>query len=175
MTTAPPTDQAAKPVMDIRHILSILPHRYPMVMIDRVTELDSGKRAVGIKNVTMNEPFFTGHYPSAPIMPGVLILEAMGQLAGLMLRDVLDHQGKVALLMAMDEVRWRRPVVPGDQLVLEATANKANARLADVSCTAKVDGQLAAEARIKFMVVEPAQVGVFASGTAPSPSRDTVT
>ncbi len=168
-TTNPPPSTGASsasspasvgmPALDVRQIADILPHRYPMLMVDRVLTLESGKYASGIKNVSINEPFFVGHYPQAPIMPGVLICEAMAQLAGLMLKDVLAHQGKVALLLAMDEVRWRRPVVPGDQLILEATANKASARMADVSCKASVDGQIAAEARLKFMVVDPAQVG----------------
>lgn len=153
-----PSGGAGSGAMDIRTILATLPHRYPMVMVDRVLEMEPGKRALGVKNVTINEPFFVGHYPAAPIMPGVLLVEAMAQLAGLMLRDVLDHEGKVALLMAMDEVRWRRPVVPGDQVLLEAVANKAGSRLADVSCTAKVEGHVAAEARMKFMVADPAQV-----------------
>lgn len=167
-TLTPPGPTAsttpATPALDVRQIAGILPHRYPMLMVDRVLTMESGKHAVGIKNVSINEPFFVGHYPQAPIMPGVLICEAMAQLAGLMLKDVLAHQGKVALLLAMDEVRWRRAVVPGDQLVLEATSNKANARMADVSCKASVEGQLAAEARLKFMVVDPAQVGP--AGTA---------
>lgn len=154
------------PALDVRQIIATLPHRYPMLMVDRVTFLDSGKRAVGLKNVSINEPFFVGHYPAAPVMPGVLICEAMAQLAGLMLKDVLAHQGKVALLLAMDEVRWRRPVVPGDQLILEAAANKANARMADVSCKASVDGHVAAEARMKFMVVDPAQVGAMSGGAS---------
>lgn len=171
MPTSTPSDQgaavpqdrsgdAAKPAlgMDIRRIMEVLPHRYPMVMVDRVVELEPGVRAVGLKNVTINEPFFTGHYPTAPIMPGVLMLEAMGQLAGLMLANVLDHKGKVALLMAMDEVRFRRPVVPGDQLRIYAVSNKATARLADVSCEVRVEGQLVAEARLKFMMVDPSQV-----------------
>lgn len=161
IATAPPV-----PALDIRAIVDTLPHRYPMLMVDRVVTMESGKRAVGIKNVSINEPYFVGHYPAAPVMPGVLICEAMAQLAGLMLKDVLAHQGKVALLLAMDEVRWRRPVVPGDQLMLEATANKANPRMADVSCRALVDGVVAAEARMKFMVVDPAQVGTGGGASA---------
>ena len=158
-------DTPAVPALDVKQIADILPHRYPMLLVDRVMTMESGKRAVGLKNVSINEPFFVGHYPAAPIMPGVLICEAMAQLAGLMLKDVLAHQGRVALLLAMDEVRWRRPVVPGDQLILEATANKASARMADVSCRASVEGQTAAEARFKFMVVDPAQVGPGGSGS----------
>ena len=147
--------------MDVRQIIQTLPHRFPMLMVDRVTELEEGKRAVGIKNVSINEPFFQGHYPATdtravtPIMPGVLIIEAMAQLAGLMLHKTIDHEGKVALLTALEEVRLRRPVVPGDQLRLEAVCNKANSRLADVFVTAKVDGEVAAEARLKFVVVPP--------------------
>ncbi|MFM9959448.1 MAG: 3-hydroxyacyl-ACP dehydratase FabZ [Phycisphaerales bacterium] len=163
---AAPVAPVSPPALDIRQIVTILPHRYPMLMVDRVISLESGKRAIGLKNVSINEPFFVGHYPAAPVMPGVLICEAMAQLAGLMLKDVLAHQGKVALLLAMDEVRWRRPVVPGDQLMLEAIANKASSRMADVSCRATVDGVVAAEARMKFMVVDPNQVGGAGGGAA---------
>lgn len=147
------------PAMTIRQILDLLPHRYPMVLVDRVISLGANGQGVGIKNVTINEPFFVGHYPNAPIMPGVLILEAMAQLAGLVLSNVLDHKGKVAVLMSADEVRWRRPVQPGDQLRIEATPNKATSRLADVSCRALVEGRVAAEARLKFLMVDPSQVG----------------
>ena len=142
------------PAFDIKKILSLLPHRYPMVLVDRVIELDGDRRAVGIKNVTINEPFFQGHYPSEPIMPGVLIVEAMSQLAGLMLSQKLERTGKIAVLLSMDRVKLRRPVVPGDQLVMETEAVKASERFGDVQCVARVDGRTVAEARVKFMMVD---------------------
>lgn len=142
------------PAFDSRRILALLPHRYPMVLVDRVIELDGDRRAVGIKNVTINEPFFQGHYPGEPIMPGVLIVEAMSQLAGLMLSQKLERTGKIAVLLSMDRVKLRRPVVPGDQLVMETEAVKATERFGDVQCIARVDGRTVAEARVKFMMVD---------------------
>jgi len=147
--------QAAPPAMDIQQILNLLPHRFPMVMVDRVLEMEPDKRAVGIKNVTINEPFFQGHYPARPIMPGVLIVEAMSQLAGLMLSQTLNHSGKIAILLSMEGVKLRRAVVPGDQLVIECEAIRVNARMGESQCRAFVGGELAAEARIRFMMVDP--------------------
>ena len=108
--------------MDIKRIQSILPHRYPMLLVDRVLELQGGEKAIGVKNVTFNEIFFQGHYPNMPIMPGVLIVEAMAQLGGVLVSQTLEHTGKVAILLSMDKVKLRHPVVPGDQLILEAVA-----------------------------------------------------
>lgn len=144
-------------VMDIRTISKILPHRYPMLLVDRVIEMDGDRRAVGIKNVTVNEPFFQGHYPGQPVMPGVLIVEAMAQLSGLLLSHKLEHTGKVALLMSLDKVKVRRPVVPGDQLILEAENIRVKARTGHVRAGARVGDQLAAEAIIKFMIVDEVQ------------------
>ena len=146
-----------EPAMSIRQILRLLPHRYPMVLVDRVLEIEGDRRAVGVKNVTINEPFFQGHYPSTPIMPGVLIVEAMSQLAGLMLSQKLERTGKVAVLMSLDAVKIRRPVVPGDQLVMETEAIRAGSRFGEVRCHAYVSGQLAAEAVVKFMMVDAEQ------------------
>jgi beta-hydroxyacyl-ACP dehydratase FabZ len=140
--------------MEIRSIMRLLPHRYPMILIDRVIEIEGDARAVGVKNVTINEPFFQGHYPGTPIMPGVLIVEAMCQLAGLMLSHKLERTGKIAVLLSMDRVRLRRPVTPGDQLVIETEALKAGSRYGDVQCRAYVSGALVAEARVKFMMVD---------------------
>lgn len=147
------------PAMDCRDVLRLLPHRFPMALVDRVIEIDQDRRAVGIKNVTINEPFFQGHYPGSPIMPGVLIVEAMSQLAGLMLSQKLERTGKIAVLLSMDRVKLRKPVVPGDQLVMETEVIKASERFGDVQCKARVDGRLVAEARVKFMMVdaEPAR------------------
>lgn len=144
----------AEPVFDIRKIQRVLPHRYPFLMVDRVIKLEAGKHAVGIKNVTANEEFFTGHYPGQPIMPGVLIIEAMAQLGGLLLSQELEHTGKVAVLLSLDRVKFRRPVMPGDQLVLEASARRVKSRTGHVFCTAQIGGQLVAEADIKFMMVD---------------------
>jgi UDP-3-O-[3-hydroxymyristoyl] N-acetylglucosamine deacetylase/3-hydroxyacyl-[acyl-carrier-protein] dehydratase len=143
-----------EPALDIQSILGILPHRYPMVLVDRVLEIEHGRRAVGVKNVTFNEQFFQGHYPSAPIMPGVLVIEAMCQLAGLMLHQSIEHKDKIALLLSLDNVRWRKPVTPGDQLILEAESLRCTSRLGEVQCRALVGGELVAEAQAKFMMVD---------------------
>ncbi|HTV49008.1 MAG TPA: UDP-3-O-acyl-N-acetylglucosamine deacetylase [Phycisphaerae bacterium] len=146
-----------EPVMDIRQISRVLPHRYPMLLVDRVIEMDGDRRAVGVKNVTVNEQIFQGHYPGTPVMPGVLIVEAMAQLSGLLLARKLEHSGKIAMLLSMDKVKLRRPVVPGDQLILESENIRVKARTGHVKCRAMVGDQLAAEAIIKFMLVDEQQ------------------
>ena len=143
-----------EPAMDIKSIMRLLPHRYPMILVDRVLEMEGDTRAVGVKNVTINEPFFQGHYPSTPIMPGVLIVEAMCQLAGLMLSQKLERTGKIAVLLSLDRVKLRKPVTPGDQLVIETEAIRAGARYGDVQCRSFVGGELVAEARVKFLMVD---------------------
>lgn len=139
--------------MDARTVLRVLPHRYPMLLVDRVLEMDGDRRAVGIKNVTINEPFFQGHYPLQPIMPGVLLIEAMAQLGGLLLAQKLEHTGKVAVLLSLDKVKFRRAVTPGDQVVLEANA-RVKSRFGEVSCRSMVNGEIVAEADIRFMLVD---------------------
>jgi len=141
-------------VLDIRRIQKILPHRYPFLLVDRVLELEEEVRAVGIKNVTINEEFFQGHFPGHPIMPGVLQIEAMAQLAGVLLLRRLEHSGKLAYLLSLDGVKLRRAVIPGDQLRLEADAVRIKNRTAQVNARALVDGLVAAEAQIKFMLVD---------------------
>ena len=140
--------------IEIREIMRILPHRYPFLLIDRVVELEGHKRAVGIKNVTINEPFFQGHWPLAPIMPGVLIVEAMAQLSGVLLLRKFENTGKLAVLLSIDKVKLRRSVVPGDQLRIECEALKIRSRSARVHCRATVDGKLACEAQINFMLAD---------------------
>jgi len=146
---------AALPIgrpMDVGAIMGALPHRYPFLLVDRVLEHEPGRRVVAVKNVTCNEPFFQGHWPGRPIMPGVLIVEAMAQAAGLMI--AAGMAGKVGLIASIDRVKLRRPVVPGDQLRLEATCLRAKGRSADVQATARVDGRIVAEAKLRFVLVE---------------------
>lgn len=143
--------------MDIRKIQRILPHRYPMLLVDRVLEIRGDQKAVGIKNVTYNDIFFQGHYPGAPIMPGVLIIEALAQLGGLLLSQKLDNTGKLPVLLSMEKLKWRHPVVPGDQLILEAECVRSKSRTGHVRCKAYVQDKLAAEADIKFMLVDAEQ------------------
>lgn len=140
--------------MDARAIGRLMPHRFPMLLVDRVLEMVPGRRAVGVKNVTINEPFFQGHYPGTPIMPGVLIVEALAQMGGLLLSQTLEHTGKVAVLLSLDKVKLRRAVTPGDQLVLEVETMRATSRSAAVRARALVGDKLAAEAEIRFMMVD---------------------
>jgi UDP-3-O-[3-hydroxymyristoyl] N-acetylglucosamine deacetylase/3-hydroxyacyl-[acyl-carrier-protein] dehydratase len=140
--------------IDVAGIMSLLPHRYPFLMVDRVLELVPQRRVVGIKNVSINEPFFRGHWPGMPIMPGVLIVEAIAQAAGVLIAASISRAGKLALIASIDGIKIRRPVVPGDQIVLEVVGQRLKANSAVVAGTAKVAGMLAAEARIRFVIIE---------------------
>ena len=136
------------PILDVNEIRRILPHRYPMLLVDRIIELDA-EHIVGIKNVTANEPFFTGHFPDFPVMPGVLIVEAMAQTAGvLVLKSVEDRDRKLVLLVSIEYAKFRKQVVPGDQLRMELTMLKRKASVAKMSGRATVDGALVAEAEV---------------------------
>ncbi len=139
---------------DIRAIQRVMPHRYPMLLVDRVVSIEGDRRVIGIKNVTINEPFFQGHYPGTPIMPGVLVVEAMAQLGGVLMSQKLEHTGKIAVLLSMDKVKLRHPVTPGDQLVMEVEAIRARTRTGTMKCKAFVGSKLAAEAIIRFMMVD---------------------
>jgi 3-hydroxyacyl-[acyl-carrier-protein] dehydratase len=134
------------PLLDIQEIRDILPHRYPMLLVDRVLELEE-ERIVGIKNVTVNEPFFVGHFPEFPVMPGVMVVEAMAQVAGvLVLKSVPDRKNKLVLLASIEEAKFRRPVRPGDQLRIEMKVTRRKANIAKMHGQATVDGVVVAEA-----------------------------
>lgn len=140
--------------LDIKDIFDLLPHRYPFLLIDRVIEMEGYRRAVGLKNVSINEPFFQGHWPGQPIMPGVLILEAMAQLSGVLLLRRLENTGKLAVLWSIDKVKLRRSVIPGDQLRIEIEAIKVKDKIGQVKAKAKVNQNLAAEAVLTFTLVD---------------------
>ena len=145
---------AGDPLMDVQQLLRVLPHRYPFLLVDRVIEIEGNNRVVGVKNVTFNEQFFQGHFPNTPIMPGVLIVEAMAQISGVLFSQKLEHTGQLAVLLSMDKVKLRRPVVPGDQLILEAETIRVRSRTGHCRCRALVGEKVAAEAEIKFMLVD---------------------
>ncbi|HEX9003659.1 MAG TPA: 3-hydroxyacyl-ACP dehydratase FabZ [Blastocatellia bacterium] len=141
--------------MDINEIQQIIPHRYPMLLIDRVIELEPLKKIVAIKNVTMNEQVFQGHFPGAPVYPGVYIIEAMAQAGAVLLfREVPDRESKLLFFTGIEEAKFRRPVVPGDQLRLEVTVLKYKMGYAKLRAEAFVDGQLAAEAVISSAIAD---------------------
>jgi UDP-3-O-[3-hydroxymyristoyl] N-acetylglucosamine deacetylase/3-hydroxyacyl-[acyl-carrier-protein] dehydratase len=141
--------------LDVRRVLDVLPHRFPFVMIDRVTSIEGNEVLVGVKNVTINEPFFTGHFPGHPVMPGVLQLEAMAQAAGILLLRRSSSEGKVAFFMSADKVKFRKPVVPGDQLIITATLEKVRGnKLATASVVCKVDDKPVSSASLMFSIVD---------------------
>jgi beta-hydroxyacyl-ACP dehydratase FabZ len=135
---------------DIQKIMEYLPHRYPFLLVDRVIELVPGDRITVLKNVTINEPFLSGHFPGRPVMPGVLIIEAMAQAGGLLAieSNPADKRGQLIYFMGMDKVRFRKPVVPGDRLIFEAKILKMRSKVAKMSGTASVDNQIVAEAEL---------------------------
>ncbi len=156
-------ERAAPPkpaVFDVRAIRRILPHRYPFLLVDRLVELVDDRRAVGIKNVTINEEFFQGHYPDQPIMPGVLQLEALAQVGGLMFARRCMESRKLAILLSMDNVKFRRTVVPGDQMTIEVEATRVRSRTAAVHGRVLVAGEVACEADVSYMLVDkPTETG----------------
>lgn len=135
--------------LDINEIMKVIPHRYPFLLVDRIVDLVPGEHAVGLKNVTINEPFFVGHFPNAPVMPGVLILEAMAQVGAVMgLMGWRDRANKLIYIVSIDSAKFRRPVVPGDQLRIEVRVHSEHSRFTKLRGEATVDGKLVAEAVI---------------------------
>lgn len=146
---------AVSTILDIRAILDRLPHRYPFLLVDRILEFEEEKRIVGIKNVTFNEGFFQGHFPIKPVMPGVLIIEAMAQVGAILLIGAIpNRENKLVYFTGIDGARFRRPVEPGDQLRIECTVLKLKSRFCKMRGEATVDGQLAAEAEFMSSLVE---------------------
>ncbi len=143
-------------MIEIREIMAMLPHAYPFLLVDRIVEIEPGKRVVGIKNVTYNEPFFPGHFPGRPIMPGVLIVEAMAQAAGILVFNSLPEEDrkKTVFFLGMDNVRFRKPVIPGDQLRLEMEITKHRQAIWGFKGKAVVDGKLVAEGDLLAMLGE---------------------
>jgi len=145
----------ARPVLNIQQILQYLPHRYPFLLVDRVIEFEERKRIVGLKNVTINEPFFVGHFPGHPIMPGVLIIEAMAQVGGLLVMEAIENpEEKIVYFMSLDKVKWRRPVTPGDQIRFEVEIVQIRGQTARMKGVGIVDGQVVAEAEMMARIVD---------------------
>jgi len=151
------TTVPAKPVLDVEAIQRLLPHRPPFLLVDRVVEFEAGKKLVAWKCVTMNEPFFVGHFPSRPVMPGVLILEALAQACALLAIQTLQTKEKLTYLMSIDGAKFRRPVVPGDRLELHVEVTRQKGAVWRQRGTAVVDGQTVAEAEFMAMLADPPQ------------------
>ena len=145
--------------LEAAEIMRILPHRYPFLLVDRILELEPGRRAVGTKQVTANEPQFTGHFPGRPIMPGVLMVEALAQTAGIAVLTLDEYRGKLGLFAGIDECRFRRLVVPGDALRLEVTVEKLRGMFGRVKGVASVDGDVAVEATLSIIIPRDQEIG----------------
>jgi len=144
----------AEAVLDIKDILKILPHRYPFLLIDRVTGFSSEMKCTAIKNLTMNEEFFQGHFPGHPVMPGVLQLEAMAQAASILIMRMPDNQGKIGYFLSADNVKFRKPVVPGDTLFIDAEITKFRRNIGQAVATCSVNGEVVSSADLKFAVMD---------------------
>jgi 3-hydroxyacyl-[acyl-carrier-protein] dehydratase len=145
-------------VLDATQIQEIIPHRFPFLLVDKITEIEWGSRAVGIKNVTMNEPFFQGHFPDYPVMPGVLIVEALAQVGAVTMLGTDEHRGKIAFFAGINKVRFKRQVKPGDTLKLEIEVGKVRRSIGTGTGTATVDGEVAAQGELMFAIVDAEQL-----------------
>jgi 3-hydroxyacyl-[acyl-carrier-protein] dehydratase len=145
-------------VLDAKQIQEIIPHRFPFLLVDKITEIEWGERAVGIKNVTMNEPFFHGHFPDYPVMPGVLIVEALAQVGAVTMLGTDEHRGKIAFFAGINKVRFKRQVKPGDTLKLEVEVGKVRRSIGTGTGTATVDGEVAAQGELMFAIVDAEQL-----------------
>jgi 3-hydroxyacyl-[acyl-carrier-protein] dehydratase len=154
MSDAPEKEAQPARTLSSREVQEIIPHRFPMLMVDKIVELEPGQRAVGIKNVSSNEPFFAGHFPGYPVMPGVLIIEAMAQVGAVALLGMPENKGKIAFFAGVDEVRFKRQVVPGDTLRLEVTLTRVRGPIGQGTGEATVDGQLACRGSFMFAIGE---------------------
>lgn len=141
---------------EIMDVMRMIPHRYPMLLVDRVIDMVKGEKATGIKNVTINEPYFQGHFPSRPVMPGVMVIESMAQTAGILVVHTLgpDAEGKLVYFMSIDEARFRKPIAPGDQVMVHVFKERSRGNVWRFRGEAKVDGQLAAEAVFAAMILD---------------------
>lgn len=151
---APFAMPSGEAVLDINDVLKLLPHRYPFLMVDRIVDFVGDTKCTGVKNVTINEPFFPGHFPGHPIMPGVLQLEAMAQVSSILMLRKPENVGKIGYFMSADSVKWRRPVLPGDTLFIEAEVVKVRGNIGSTRCRCFVNGELASEAELKFALVD---------------------
>ncbi len=145
----------SRTTVDIRALMRMMPHRYPMLLVDRVIRIENDRHILGLKNVTINEPFFQGHYPGTPVMPGVLVVEAMAQLSGVLIGQTLEHTGKLAVLWSIDKVKLRAPVEPGDQLRIEVETQRMKGEMAQVKALGLVSGKTVCEAVLTFTMVQP--------------------
>lgn len=139
-------------MLNVQQIKDIIPHRYPFLLVDKVIEMEEAKRVVGIKNVTINEPFFAGHFPEHPVMPGVLILEALAQVGAIAVLDMEENKGKIGFLAGVDKCRFKRQVIPGDQLRLEVEILRMKGPIGKGKAIATVDGEVACQAEITFAI-----------------------
>jgi len=147
---------------DIARIMKLLPHRYPFLMIDRIIDMDGDRSAIGVKAVTINEPFFQGHFPAFPVMPGVLLIEGMAQTAGALCADGFDetYEPSLVFFMTIDKAKFRRPVVPGDTVYYHVKKVRGRGRVFRFQCEAKVNGQLVAEAEVQAMIADAAAAAI---------------
>ena len=147
-------------MFNIQEVLSFLPHRYPFLMVDRILEYTPGERIVGLKNVTINEPFFQGHFPDMPIMPGVLMIEAMAQVGGCLVFEGMEERDeKLVFFMGIEKARFRKPVRPGDQLRIEMVVDRLKSRVGKLDGKIYVEDQIVCEAKIMFSLVDRAEIG----------------